>query len=245
MERLETRVSRTVSRFYRSADCELIVSLLPGQLHPSTPIEQRPTFPVVATSRVFGVLYRMTLLCFAIITASGVYLFFLYTPTFPGSWLDYYEVNRSVGVALLVQRTHWWASQLFLVLGLATAVAGIATPKPQQWLSPFRRLRLVLLALPVLAVVGSSTGTMLKWDQLALFTVTVGTNMRGFVPMFGDEVKFVLIGGRIVTTNHIITVLAAHILGVAGLSAVALAMAKPRRRALDRAYENEETTEAV
>ena len=30
------------------------------------------------------------------------------------------------------------------------------------------------------------------WDQLALWAVTVGTNMMGFTPVFGDQVHFVL-----------------------------------------------------
>ena len=41
----------------------------------------------------------------------------------------------------------------------------------------------------------SFTGYLLPWDQLALWAVTVGTNMMGYTPVFGGEVRFVLLGG--------------------------------------------------
>ncbi len=41
----------------------------------------------------------------------------------------------------------------------------------------------------------SFTGYLLPWDQLAIWAVTVGTNMMGYTPVFGRQVKFVLIGG--------------------------------------------------
>ena len=40
----------------------------------------------------------------------------------------------------------------------------------------------------------SFTGYLLPWDQLALWAVTVGTNMAGYTPVFGEEVRFVLLG---------------------------------------------------
>ena len=50
----------------------------------------------------------------------------------------------------------------------------------------------ILLTLTLLL---SFTGYLLPWDQLALWAVTVGTNMMGYTPVFGTEVRFVLLGG--------------------------------------------------
>jgi quinol---cytochrome c reductase cytochrome b subunit, bacillus type len=33
------------------------------------------------------------------------------------------------------------------------------------------------------------------WDQLSQWAVTVGTNLVGYTPVFGSQVRFVLIGG--------------------------------------------------
>ena len=53
------------------------------------------------------------------------------------------------------------------------------------------RHHLVLLTLLL-----SFTGYLLPWDQLSLWAVTVGTNMMGYTPVFGDNVKFVLLGSH-------------------------------------------------
>ena len=45
----------------------------------------------------------------------------------------------------------------------------------------------------------SFTGYLLPWDQLALWAVTVGTNMMWYTPVFGEQVRFVLLGGEIGT----------------------------------------------
>ena len=44
----------------------------------------------------------------------------------------------------------------------------------------------ILLTLTLLL---SFTGYLLPWDQLALWAVTVGTNMMGYTPVFGDQVR--------------------------------------------------------
>ena len=47
----------------------------------------------------------------------------------------------------------------------------------------------------LLTLLLSFTGYLLPWDQLALWAVAVGTNMMGYTPVFGKEVRFVLLGG--------------------------------------------------
>src|SRR4029078_5132351 len=39
------------------------------------------------------------------------------------------------------------------------------------------------------------TGDLLPWAQLAIWAVTVGTNMAGATPIIGDQVRFMLVGG--------------------------------------------------
>ena len=41
----------------------------------------------------------------------------------------------------------------------------------------------------------SFTGYLLPWDQLAYWAITVGTNIAGYVPVFGAQVRNVLLGG--------------------------------------------------
>ena len=67
----------------------------------------------------------------------------------------------------------------------------------------------VLLLLTLLL---SFTGYLLPWDQLALWAVTVGTNMAGYAPVFGDQVKFVLLGGVEVTGSTLLRLYVLHVL---------------------------------
>ena len=61
-------------------------------------------------------------------------------------------------------------------------------PREFNWV-----IGVILLTLTLLL---SFTGYLLPWDQLALWAVTVGTNMMGYTPVFGSSVKYVLLGSE-------------------------------------------------
>jgi quinol-cytochrome oxidoreductase complex cytochrome b subunit len=67
----------------------------------------------------------------------------------------------------------------------------------------------ILLMLTLLL---SFTGYLLPWDQLALWAVTVGTNMMGFTPVFGQEVRFVLLGGAEIGSETLLRWYVLHVL---------------------------------
>ena len=58
----------------------------------------------------------------------------------------------------------------------------------------------------------SFTGYLLPWDQLALWAVTVGTNMMGYTPVFGEQVRFVLLGGVEIGTDTLLRWYVLHVL---------------------------------
>ena len=60
-------------------------------------------------------------------------------------------------------------------------------PREFNWV-----IGVILLLLTLLL---SFTGYLLPWDQLSLWAVTVGTNMIGYSPVIGSQVRFVLLGG--------------------------------------------------
>jgi quinol-cytochrome oxidoreductase complex cytochrome b subunit len=68
---------------------------------------------------------------------------------------------------------------------------------------------MVLLLLTLLL---SFTGYLLPWDQLSLWAVTVGTNMAGYTPVFGNQVRFVLLGGNEIGSNTLIRWYVLHVL---------------------------------
>ena len=77
-------------------------------------------------------------------------------------------------------------------------------PREFNWV-----IGVVLLLLTLLL---SFTGYLLPWDQLALWAVTVGSNMAGFTPVFGNGVKFALLGGSEVTGATLLRFYVLHVL---------------------------------
>jgi quinol-cytochrome oxidoreductase complex cytochrome b subunit len=58
----------------------------------------------------------------------------------------------------------------------------------------------------------SYTGYLLPWDQLAFWAVTVGTNIISAMPVIGDKIKFLLLGGHIVGENALLRFYVLHVL---------------------------------
>src|SRR6266850_2137242 len=77
-------------------------------------------------------------------------------------------------------------------------------PREFNWL-----VGVILLLLTLLL---SFTGYLLPWDQLALWAVTVGTNMMGYTPVFGTQVKFVLLGSKEIGNDTLLRWYVLHVL---------------------------------
>jgi quinol-cytochrome oxidoreductase complex cytochrome b subunit len=77
-------------------------------------------------------------------------------------------------------------------------------PREFNWVIGVMLLLLTLLL--------SFTGYLLPWDQLALWAVTVGTNMMGYTPVLGQEVKFVLLGSKEIGNDTLLRWYVLHVL---------------------------------
>lgn len=74
------------------------------------------------------------------------------------------------------------------------------------------------------AAVTLATQRLVAWDQVGMWAVTVGTDVRGYrLAATGDQVRFVLIGNAEVSSGRYATVLLIH-LAAPVVSAVALAV---------------------
>jgi quinol-cytochrome oxidoreductase complex cytochrome b subunit len=62
----------------------------------------------------------------------------------------------------------------------------------------------------LVTVLLSYTGYLLPWDQLAFWGVTVGTNMADAMPVVGDDIKFLLLGGTAVNENALLRFYVLH-----------------------------------
>ncbi len=70
---------------------------------------------------------------------------------------------------------------------------------------------MVGVVLLVLTLLLSFTGYLLPWDQLAYWAVTVGSGMAGYVPLMGETVQEILLGGPIVGSATLLRFYVLHV----------------------------------
>ena len=146
---------------------------------------------------------------FILLTITGIFLMFYYTPTVEQAYADTAALSTNVAFGSLIRNMHRWGAHLmvlsvFLHMSRVFYHGAYKSPREFNWV-----IGVILLTLTLLL---SFTGYLLPWDQLALWAVTVGTNMAGFVPVVGSQVKFALLGSAEVTANTLLRWYVLHVL---------------------------------
>jgi len=157
-----------------------------------------------------------SLTLFASLVVSGVYLMFFYVPSPTTAYGDIQVLQTQVGFGQLMRNIHRWSAHLMVIAVVAHMSrvfyrGAYKSPREFNWV-----IGVVLLLLTLLL---SFTGYLLPWDQLAYWAITVGTSMAGFVPLIGDEISRLLLGGPQVSSA---TLLRFYVLHVAVLPAIAV-----------------------
>ena len=146
---------------------------------------------------------------FILLTITGIFLMFYYTPTAEMAYSDIEALSTSVAFGSLVRNMHRWGAHLmvlsvFLHMSRVFYHGAYKPPREFNWV-----VGVILLLLTLLL---SFSGYLLPWDQLALWAVTVGTNMMGYTPVFGNEVRFVLLGGQEISSETLLRWYVLHVL---------------------------------
>ena len=148
------------------------------------------------------------------LVVSGIYLMFFYVPSPNQAYTDIQTLQTEVTFGQYIRNVHRWSAHL-MVLAVAMHMARVfyrgayKAPRQFNWV-----IGVILLVLTLLL---SFTGYLLPWDQLAFWAVTVGTEMAAFVPLIGDSVQEMLLGGSVVGAS---TLLRFYVLHVAVLPSV-------------------------
>jgi quinol-cytochrome oxidoreductase complex cytochrome b subunit len=117
---------------------------------------------------------------------------FFYVPSVERAYTDIQNLETAVTFGMLMRNMHRWSAHLmvltvFLHLCRVFYTGGYKHPREFNWV--------IGVLLWVMTLLLSYTGYLLPWDQLAYWAVTVGTNIAGALPFFGEKIRLLLLGG--------------------------------------------------
>lgn len=132
---------------------------------------------------------------FGSLVVSGIWLMFFFVPSPGSAYANIQTLQTEVAFGQYLRNVHRWSAHL-MVLAVAMHMAKVfyrgayKAPREFNWV--------IGVLLLVMTLLMSFTGYLLPWDQLAYWAVTVGTEMAAYVPIFGDRVQSLLMGGNTV-----------------------------------------------
>jgi quinol-cytochrome oxidoreductase complex cytochrome b subunit len=163
----------------------------------------------------------LTLGTFLILVTTGILLMLYYHPSVPQAYADVKDLKFVVSSGMFLRNLHRWSAHamVFLVFAHMFKVfyrGAYRPPREFNWV-----IGIVLLLLTLLL---SYTGYLLPWDQLAFWAITVGSNIATAVPLIGNKIHFLLLGGNQVNANALLRFYVLHcmILPLAALLFIAV-----------------------
>src|ERR671919_1509288 len=131
---------------------------------------------------------------FLVLTFTGLLLMFYYRPTLEYAYVDIVDLREQVPLGIMREIHRWGAHAMVIAVWLhmfrVFMTGSYKPPREFNW-----NVGVILLVLTLLL---SFTGYLLPWDQLAIWAITVGSNMARASPGAGTEgpgAKFLSIGG--------------------------------------------------
>jgi cytochrome b6 len=149
----------------------------------------------------------LTLGTFLILALSGILLMLYYHPSAPQAYVDTKDLQFVVSSGQFLRNLHRWSAHamVFLVFAHMFRVfyrGAYRAPREFNWV-----IGVVLLLITLFL---SYTGYLLPWDQLAFWAITVGSNIASAVPLVGDKVRFLMLGGHFVNANALLRFYVLH-----------------------------------
>ena len=173
----------------------------------------------------------ITFLLFLILTVTGVILMFYYRPTGEYAYHDMKYLQFDVPFGMIMRNMHRWGAHAMVIavwlhMFRVFMTGSYKPPREFNW-----NVGVILLVLTLLL---SFTGYLLPWDQLAIWAITVGSNMARATPFLGyegpgaqllrlgdvplihayDDARFALLGGSFVGEGALLRFYVLHCVGL-------------------------------
>ena len=130
---------------------------------------------------------------FLILVVSGILVMFYYNPSTELAYRSMKDLEYVVSYGVVLRNVHRWSAHAmvafaFLHMCRVFYTGSYKAPREFNWV--------VGVCLLILTLFLSFTGYLLPWDQLAFWAVTVGSNIAAYMPVIGDYLRFLMLGGN-------------------------------------------------
>lgn len=151
----------------------------------------------------------ITALLFVVQAVTGIMLAFYYQPTPDAAYASIQYIESSVRFGAAVRAIHHWSANGMIVMVFAHMLrvfimGAFKAPRELNWMSG------VILFVTTLAF--GFTGYLLPWDQRAYWATTVGSEIAGGIPSFGDLILVFLRVGWDITATTLSRFYALHVI---------------------------------
>ena len=160
---------------------------------------------------VFG---SATLLCFVLQIVTGICLALVYVPAADQAWNSLEYLNYQQPLGWFLRSMHFWGSNFMMVLMTIHLVqvflfGAFKYPRELTWL-----VGCVLF----LCVTGMAfTGQVLRFDQDGYWGLGIGVAMMGRIPLIGQSVVHLILGGPIIGAETLSRFFALHVFVIPGI----------------------------
>lgn len=182
----------------------------------------------------------ITFFLFLVEAVTGILLMFYYRPTAEYAYSDIVALREHVPLGIMRELHRWGAHAMVIAVWLhmfrVFMTGSYKPPREFNW-----GIGVILLVLTLLL---SFTGYLLPWDQLAIWAITVGSNMARATPFLGhegpgasflkigdmnlvhagDDARFGLLAGRMISEATLLRFYVLHCIFIPFVAAILMAV---------------------
>jgi quinol-cytochrome oxidoreductase complex cytochrome b subunit len=156
---------------------------------------------------------------FLLLTVSGFPLLFLYVPSVERAYASIKDIEFVVTFGAWIRSVHRLSAHLMVAVVFLHLVRVFLTGAYKNGVGQGQRREwnwVIGVVMLLLTLFLSFTGYLLPWDQLAYWAVTVGTNIASSIPLAGESIRELLLGGRTIDQPTLIRFYVLHVLVLPG-----------------------------